>query len=674
MLEVFAATAHWVQLAANLVLLGGCVFIVIASTGGRLCSDPWVRNLERFFPWVALCIPILLIAVLFTLIAQIGGAANTLWQQETWLGFIQNTRPGQVWEWRIVSALLLFFAILYVTKVSAKARWHYLFCAGVATLPLIAGSFASHIATEELSFLSLAPYVLHLILAGVWLGALPAFLLLIRDCTKNGKVTKVKPSEIATLKQFSALALPVMLMIIVTGIWIADRLFDGYYAALIASPYGWLLSGKVALLIVILAIAATVRLYWLPLFTGSKEPTEMERGRIGMRKWVRFEFFLALAVVLLATLIANTTPGKHVLIEEWNLPFRFSIVATWNKPDVALKVWIGAVVLLLAVMAIPFGRLRNWSPKRIIIILVPMFASGLAIALPPLAIEAYPETYRRSPVPFDVASISNGASFYAKHCVECHGLQGMGNGIKSRTLSTKLPDLLIEPHIVEHTPGDFYNWITHGMKNTDMPGYADKLSDDDRWDLINYIHALSRGYQTRILSPDVFADKAFAKPPAFSFTGHDGSQGDLQAFRGKKSVLLILFSWPQSQERLMQLKHLYERLQQQDVAVLAVPVNELSDEELKQVSLPFPVVTQGAQEIVGSYMLWRRTVRHPDIIGRGKNPEHIEFLFDKNGYMRARWIPSRDQSGWSETDALMRQIGQLNREQTKFPFPEEYVR
>lgn len=676
MLEVLAATARWIQLAANLILLGGCVFIAIASTGGRSYSDPWIRKLERFFPWLALCIPLLLIAVLFMMIAQISGTANNLWQQETWFGFIQNTRPGQIWGWRIVSALLLFFAILYLTKASVKARWRYLFCAGAATLPLIAGSFASHIATEELSFLSLAPYVLHLVLAGVWLGALPAFLLLIHNETKSGKTTKAKPFEIATLKRFSAIALPVMLMIIVTGIWIADHLFDGYYAALIASPYGWLLSGKVMLLFGILIVAATVRSYWLPLFADNKEFAAIERGRLGMRKWVRIEFFLALILVLLATLIANTTPGKHVLIEEWHLPFRFSIAATWNKPDVALQVWIGIAVLVLAMLALLLGKLRGWSLKRLIVISVPLAVSGFAVALPPLAIEAYPETYRRPPVPFDVVSVSNGASLYAQHCVECHGLQGMGNGIKSRTLSTKLPDLLIEPHIVEHTPGDFYNWITNGMKNTDMPGYADKLSDDDRWDLINYIHALSRGYQARILSPDVVADKVFAKPPTFSFTRHDGGHGGLHAFREKKVVLLVLFSWPQSQARLAQLKHLYERLQQQDVAVLAVPVNELGDAELAQasVSLPFPVVTQGAQEIADSYMLWRRTVGYPDIIGRGKNPEHVEFLFDKNGYMRARWIPSRDQSGWSETEALIRQITQLNREQTKFPFPEEYVR
>lgn len=675
MVEIIAVAARWIQLAANLALLGSCVFIAIASTGKRERAylEMWIQKLVRLFPWLAFSIPFCLIVVLMAMITQITGTTSNLLQQEIWFGFIQDTRSGQVWVWRFASALLLFIVVLYVTKVSIKSRRQYLVCAIVATVPLIVGSFVSHTAAEEFSFISIAPYALHLILAGIWLGALPAFLLLIQDHNKNGKIAKVKQFEIETLKRFSSIALPVMLLIILTGILVADRLFDGYYAALVATPYGWLLSGKILLLCIILLIAASVRSYLLPLLTDSKEPTEV---RVELRKWVRVEFVLALILVLVATLIANTTPIKHALIEDWPFPFRFSIAATWNKPNVAMQVWIGMAILLLAMLVIPFGRSRNWTLKRLIGTPGLMLASGFAIALPPLAIEAYPETYRRPPVPFDVISISNGAALYAQHCAECHGSQGMGNGIKSRTLSTKLPDLLIEPHIVEHTPGDFYNWITNGMKNTDMPGYADKLSDGDRWDLVNYIHALSRGYQARILSPDVIPDRAFAKSPLFSFTGSDGNQSELQEFREKKSVLLILFSWPQSQERLEQLKQAHDNLLKQNVAILAVPMKELNTEELEQASalLPFPIITQGAAEITSSYILWRRTMTHPDIIGSGSNPEHIEFLFDKNGYLRARWIPSRDQYGWSDMDALTRQINQLHREQTKFSFPEEYVR
>ena len=674
MIEVIAAIARWFQLAANLILLGSCVFLAITSTEKRVYIAAWVGKLERLFPWLAMSIPLGLVIILATTIVQITGNIGSLWQQEVWLGIVGDTRVGQIWIWRVVLAVLLLFVVIYLRK-TPKVRWRYILCAVTATLPLIASSLVSHTAAEELSVTAIIPYALHLILAGVWFGALPAFLLLIYENNKDDKHKKGNSLEFETLKRFSSIALPMMLLIILTGVIVGDRIFDGYYAALVATPYGWLLSAKIFLLGIILLIAARVRSYWFPLLMDSKQVVNASDNREGIRKWVRIEFILALILVLLATLITNTTPVKHALIENWPFPFRFSIIATWNQPNVATQVWIGLAILVLAASTIQLGRSLNWGLKRLISIPVILLVSGLAVALPPLTIQAYPETYRRPLVPFDAISVANGATLYAEHCVECHGYQGKGNGIKSRTLSTKLPDLLTEPHTTEHTPGDFYNWITYGMVNTDMPGYAEKLSDEDRWDLINFIHALSRGYQARILTPEILPNKAYVKPPVFSYTGHDGSSGVLQDFRENKAVLLVIFSWPQSQDRIEQLQLAYNRLSEQNIAVLAVPSKDLTVDELAQIAaLPFPVITQSSTEISSSYSLLRRTLSHPDIIGRGTNPEHMEFLLDRYGYLRARWIPSIDQSGWSDIDKLSQQVSLLNREHMKMPFPEDYVR
>lgn len=675
MMDVIAAIARWFQLAANLILLGSCVFLAIANTGKRAYLDIWIEKLERLFPWFALSIPIGLIVILISTITQVTGSSTDIWQQDVWLEFINDTRVGQIWIWRISFALLLLFVVIYLRK-SPRTRWRYILSASVAALPLIAGSLTSHSATEELSVSTITPFAVHLILAGLWFGALPAFLLLVYENKKSDKNKRTNISEYETLKRFSAIALPAMLLIILTGFVVADRMFAGYYAASVATSYGWLLSIKILILGVILLIAARVRSHWMPLLSNNTSAEDADAGRAGIRKWVRIEFILALLLLLLATIIANTTPVKYAPIENWPYPFRFSVVATWNQPNVAVQVWIGVFILILAAGTVLFGRLRNWELKRLISIPAVLLVLGLAVALPPLTIQAYPETYRRPPVPFDVISIANGAALYAQHCVECHGSQGMGNGIKSRTLSTKLPDLLTEPHTAEHTPGDFYHWISYGMVNTDMSSYADKLSEEDRWDLVNYVHALSRGYQARILAPEIIPNKAYVKPPLFSYADNNGVNGTLQDLRGNKSVLLVIFSWPQSQARMEQLKQAYYRLNEQNTAILAAPENELSADELAHVAaeLPFPVVTQSAAEITSSYGLSRRTLTHPDIIGRGKIPDHMEFLIDRNGYMRARWIPSVDQSGWSDIDKLNQQISLLNRENMKIPYPEDFVR
>ena len=67
-----------------------------------------------------------------------------------------------------------------------------------------------------------------------------------------------------------------------------------------------------------------------------------------LRKWVSFEFLLALGIVLLATIVANTVPAKHAIIQNWPYSFRFSLAATWGDPSVMLRVWSGLALLAAA--------------------------------------------------------------------------------------------------------------------------------------------------------------------------------------------------------------------------------------------------------------------------------------------------------------------------------------
>lgn len=677
MLEVIAAAARWFQLAANLIVLGSCVFLIIANVGKQPYSAQWIEKLERLFPKLAISIVAGLVIILAATIAKVTGGADKLLQPEVWLGFVSNTRTGQIWAVHMISAILLMASVIYLRNSGRRTRWRYMFCALMALFPLIADAMVSHSAAEGMSIPNVMPYALHIIFAGVWLGGLPALLLLKYEYVKQVKSKKSSYIDIQILKRFSAMALPVMLFIVLTGLIVGDRIFDGDYAALFATPYGWLLDAKLLLLGVILIIATRIRSYWLPLFSNSKSGLETQSSAAGMRNWVRIEFILAMVLLLIATIIANnTTPAKHVVIEEWPFSFRFSIIATWGGENVAMQVWSGLAIVSVAVGILYFGRKAQWSLKRLVTIPAIVFITGLAIALPPLTIEAYPETYRKPLVPFDAISIAYGAELYSEHCVDCHGYQGMGNGIKSRTLSTVLPDMLTEPHTAEHTPGDFYHWVSFGMKDTDMPGYADKLDEESRWDLVNYVYALSRGYQARIISPEIIPGRKNVRPPIFSYVAHDGSSGSLQEFRDKRSVLLVIFSWPQSKERIEQLKQNLTRLNKQKLAILAIPAKELTSEELAEIEdgLPFPVVTQGASEIAESYALFRRTMNRPDLLGRGSTPDHMEFLIDRDGFLRARWIPSTDESGWNDIELLAKQTDLLNKENLSDSKAGEFIR
>ncbi|SFI63919.1 hypothetical protein [Nitrosomonas sp. Nm34] len=50
-------------------------------------------------------------------------------------------------------------------------------------------------AAEEISFSSIAPYALHILLAGIWFGALPAFLFIIYDSLRALLSIKCSISE-----------------------------------------------------------------------------------------------------------------------------------------------------------------------------------------------------------------------------------------------------------------------------------------------------------------------------------------------------------------------------------------------------------------------------------------------------------------------------------------------
>jgi len=64
---------------------------------------------------------------------------------------------------------------------------------------------------------------------------------------------------------------------------------------------------------------------------------------------------------------------------------------------------------------------------------------------------------------------------------------------------------------------------------------------------------------------------------------------------------------------------------------------------------------------------------HPDILGEGNIPDHLEFLIDRFGYLRARSIPAVDELTWSDMNLLSQQLSQLNQEDEILPPPKDHV-
>jgi mono/diheme cytochrome c family protein len=87
------------------------------------------------------------------------------------------------------------------------------------------------------------------------------------------------------------------------------------------------------------------------------------------------------------------------------------------------------------------------------------------------------------------ASAKAGLALYTKNCASCHGKTGMGDGVKARTLKD-FPGDFSKAEFQSLSDGDIHYKTKTGRG--DMPKYEGKLSDDDIWNVVNYIRTLKK--------------------------------------------------------------------------------------------------------------------------------------------------------------------------------------
>jgi len=74
------------------------------------------------------------------------------------------------------------------------------------------------------------------------------------------------------------------------------------------------------------------------------------------------------------------------------------------------------------------------------------------------------------------------------------------------------PADLTAKHAADHTAGDLFWWLSYGVKDTAMPGFAASLEEEERWDMINFVRALSYAERARQMSALVEPDPWLVAP------------------------------------------------------------------------------------------------------------------------------------------------------------------
>jgi mono/diheme cytochrome c family protein len=96
-----------------------------------------------------------------------------------------------------------------------------------------------------------------------------------------------------------------------------------------------------------------------------------------------------------------------------------------------------------------------------------------------------------NPFPITKSGLDRAKPLYDVYCGVCHGAKGDGQGPLVTVPDAKYPSApknLLGPDMIAAGNGRFYFAMMHG-KNV-MGGYSDKLSYEERWQVLHYIRAL----------------------------------------------------------------------------------------------------------------------------------------------------------------------------------------
>jgi mono/diheme cytochrome c family protein len=95
----------------------------------------------------------------------------------------------------------------------------------------------------------------------------------------------------------------------------------------------------------------------------------------------------------------------------------------------------------------------------------------------------------KNPVATSDASVKAGQALYIKTCTPCHGKTGLGDGVKSKSLKV-IPTDFTKVAFLGQTDGEMFYKTKTGKG--EMPKYEGKLTDDDIWNLVNYMKTFKK--------------------------------------------------------------------------------------------------------------------------------------------------------------------------------------
>lgn len=482
-LEIVVALLRGAHVAALASLFGTLVFVVlVAPSALSECTTeaPIVcrrlLRLARISAAVALAVGTAWLTLESAVIAGADGVAAT------WQALTEVAWQTQFGHWLLIRGVLLLLVLpLLRSSRTTDAAAAVVSGLALAVQPMLshAGAIGGNTGTTVI-----VSVLLHLLAAGAWLGCLLPLSIAIGTLPREAAAT--------ACRNFTPIGLSAVLLLAGTAtVQVAE--FMGGLPGLFGTGYGHIALLKLALFVALLGLAAVNRLALTDRLAGTASAVAHRHMRVS----IAMETVLGALVVVTAAFLASHTPGTH---EEPAWPFRWRLsFGILQEPDfrgeVIVALSAAGIAVLVAIAGVLWRKIR-WPALLAAAIVVVLAVPHLDL----LFVEAYPTTFYGSPTDFAVTAIVHGADLYAANCVVCHGPEGRGDGPAAHSLPERPADLTA-PHLLAHSEGDLYWFISHGFDTPEgqaaMPGFAGVLSSDGRWDLIDYLHAHQIGMTRR---------------------------------------------------------------------------------------------------------------------------------------------------------------------------------
>lgn len=263
--------------------------------------------------WAALIGTLLSVAAMLQMAKVMSGVSNFSEIHHHILEMIlTGTDVGLTWIVRVAALVLAAIAALLNRRAPTLSL---LAVSALGAIALASLAWTGHGAMDEgiLRYVHFTSDIAHLLGAGGWLGALVAFVLLLRSKKLEGEQHLRLLSR--TLTGFETAGALIVISLTVTGIANYVLIIGPEIGGLVKSTYGFLLTIKVALFVAMLVLAAANRYHLSPLLDRSLQTGSYAPAINALQRSIILEFAVAIVIVSLVAWFGTLSPEMDMAVE-----------------------------------------------------------------------------------------------------------------------------------------------------------------------------------------------------------------------------------------------------------------------------------------------------------------------------------------------------------------------